>query len=68
MADQPLPAHVHERVEKMPRPVLATLLRIARRLEEGFEGEVHIGVVHGSVRFVRWTQTETGAVLKEELG
>lgn len=52
----------------MPRIVLATLLRIGRRITEGFDGEITISVHKGGVRFVRWTQTETGDTLKEELG
>lgn len=48
--------------------VLATLLRIARRIEEGFEGEVIVAVKRGGVHFIRWTQTETGDTIKEELG
>jgi hypothetical protein len=57
-----------QRLVKMPRLILATLLRIGRRVEEGFEGEIHIQVARGGVRFIRWTQTETGDSIKEELG
>lgn len=49
--------------------VRATLLRIARRIAAGdFDGEIHIIVGQGNVRSVRWTYTETGESLKEELG
>jgi hypothetical protein len=57
-----------ERFERLPPLIQATLLRIGRRVAEGFEGEITVAVVKRGVRFVRWTQTETGDVLKEELG
>lgn len=57
-----------QRLLKMPRVVLATLLRVGRRIQEGFEGEITIAVKRGGVHFIRWTQTETGDVIKEELG
>lgn len=47
--------------------IQATLLRLGRRITEGFEGEVTLSVRRGGVSWVRWTQTETGDVLKEEL-
>ena len=53
---------------RMPKTVLATLLRVGRRIGEGFEGEITIAVKGGGISFVRWTQTETGDKLKEELG
>jgi hypothetical protein len=50
------------------RPVtLAALLRIARRVSEGFEGDVQLTITHGGVRSVRWVETETGDEIKEEL-
>ncbi len=59
---------VRERFSKMPPSVQAALLRIGRRISEGFEGEITIAVKRGGVHYVRWTQTETGDVIKEELG
>lgn len=56
------------RLERMPPGVIAALLRIGRRIVEGFEGEITLSVKRGGVHFVRWTQTETGDVIKEELG
>lgn len=64
MADHAL----KERFEQVPRPILAALLRIARRIGEGFEGEITIQVRRGGIGFIRWTQTETGDIIKEELG
>lgn len=60
-------AFVRERVGRMPPSVLAALLRIARRVEEGFDGEIQMGVKRGGIQYIRWTQTETGDVIKEEL-
>lgn len=56
-----------ERLSNMPKSVCAALLRIGRRIGEGFEGEIVIGVKHGGVNFIRWTQNETGDVIKGEL-
>lgn len=56
-----------QRLMKMPRGILATMLRVGRRIQEGFEGEITICVARGGVRFIRWTQTETGDTIKEEL-
>lgn len=58
---------VRARLAKVPPSVLAALLRIGRRIEEGFEGEILVAVKRGGVHYIRWTQTETGDVLKEEL-
>ncbi len=59
-------------VGAMPNPlsksVLAAILRVGRRIEEGFEGEITISVKRGGVSYIRWTQTETGDSIKEELG
>ena len=55
------------RLAKMPTGVLAALLRVGRRIGEGFEGEITVDVRKGGVRWIRWTQTETGDVIKEEL-
>lgn len=63
MADTP-----EQRLSRMPRSILATLLRIGRRIdEEKFEGEITICAARGGVRFIRWSQTETGDSFKEEL-
>lgn len=56
-----------ERLAKMPRSVLAALLRIGRRIGEGFEGEISIGIKSGGVQYIKWVSTETGERIKEEL-
>lgn len=56
-----------ERLTSMPFSVRAALLRIGRRIGEGFEGEIIISVKRGGISFIRWTQTETGDTIKEEL-
>jgi hypothetical protein len=53
--------------ERLPRSVQATLLRIGRRITEGFEGEVTVAAKRGGVAYLRWIQTETGDVIREEL-
>lgn len=58
---------VKERLSKLPRSVLASMLRIGRKISEGFEGEIQISVKHGGISYIRWSQTETGDVIKEEL-
>lgn len=59
---------VIERLTRMPESVVASLLRIGRRIQQGFEGEITISVKRGGVSFIRWVETETGATIKEELG
>jgi hypothetical protein len=60
-----LPEHVFAR---LPRGVQAALLRIGRRVQEGFEGEIALASKRGGILYIRWTQTETGDAIKEELG
>jgi hypothetical protein len=64
MAD---PNVIRERIARVPLNILAALLRIARRIGEGFEGEITIAVKRGGITYIRWTQTETGDSIKEEL-
>jgi hypothetical protein len=46
----------------------AALLRLARRIAEGFIGEVTICVKKGGgVAWVRWSETDDGNSLREEL-
>lgn len=58
---------VIQRLERMRPIVLATLLRLGRRIEEGFQGEIVVAVKAGGVHYIKWTETETGDVIKEEL-
>lgn len=55
-------------LERLPRTTQAALLRIGRRVAEGYEGDIQIGVKRGGIVYIRWTQTETGDVIREELG
>ena len=61
---------VDDRLERSGcRPVTqATLLRIARRVAQGFEGKVHLVITGGGVRSIEWVEVETGDKIKEELG
>ncbi len=63
-----MPETPEQRLARMKPIVLATLLRIGRRIEEGFDGEIQLVVVQGGVKYVRWIQTETGDKIREELG
>lgn len=54
--------------EQVTESARGALLRIGRRIKEGFAGEVTICVKpDGGVPWVRWVETETGDVLKSEL-
>lgn len=47
----------------------ATLIRVARKIADGYEGVVEITVGKGGgIRFVRWSQTETGDSIREDVG
>jgi len=42
------------------------LIRIARKLADGYEGEILISVGKGGgIRFVEWKQREDGSTIKE---
>lgn len=52
----------------LPSVTVAALLRLARRISEGFTGEVIICVKKGGgVAWVRWSETDDGNSLREEL-
>lgn len=57
-----------QRLMQFPLSVRAALMRIGRRIGEGFQGEIVITVERGGIQRIRWTQTEHGDVIKEELG
>jgi hypothetical protein len=59
---------VVERTRNMKPITVATILRVGRKIEEGFDGEVVLGVKNGGVHFIRWVQQENGNTIKEELG
>lgn len=64
MVDQ---AQIVERIMRFSPIILATFLRIGRRIGAGFEGEITLSIKRGGISFVRWTETETGDTIKEEL-
>lgn len=45
----------------------AALLRVARRIQEGYEGEIHLTIKGRGVAIIRWVQVETGDQFKVEL-
>lgn len=45
----------------------AALIRIGRRILEGFEGEIQLVVSRGGVNSITWIQFEKGDKIKEEL-
>lgn len=47
--------------------VLSALVKIGRRVEEGFEGEITLHVHRGGVSKVQWCEVEMGDKIKEEL-
>jgi len=48
----------------------AWLLKIGRKVTEGYEGEIHMTVGHGGIREIRWVQIEKGGSIQvqEDLG
>lgn len=42
------------------------LNRMAKRIADGFEGEITTSVKQGGVPWLRWSHTESGEVLKED--
>lgn len=67
-ASGPLAASaVLERLSTVRPVTLAALLRIARRINEGFDGSITLDIKNGGVRSVQWLETETGDEIKEEL-
>ena len=58
-----------ERFEAFPRSVQAALLRVGRRIGEGFEGVVEVQVHRGGVGSLRWIRVhlEQGDVIEQEL-
>jgi len=47
----------------------ATLIRIARKIADGYEGEIRIAVGKGGgIRHVEWVQREDGSTIKESVG
>lgn len=55
-------------LETAPPVVQGTVVRIIRRVAEGFEGEIHLTIARGGVRAAKWITTETGETLREGLG
>lgn len=55
------------RFAQLSQLIQAALLRIGRKIGEGFEGEITLTVTRGGIRFVRWSNVETGDVIRQEL-
>ena len=70
MSHKPAPEGALEQLNgRLSDSARATLIRIARKIAEGFDGEIKILVNKGGgIRFVEWVQREDGATIKEELG
>lgn len=58
---------VADRLAALPPGVVAALLRVGRRVNDGFTGEITIAASQRGIRFIRWTETETGQQIAEEL-
>jgi len=54
---------------KLTDSARATLIRVARKIAEGYEGEIRITVGKGGgIRLVEWVQREDGSTIKESVG
>jgi hypothetical protein len=47
-------------IDKLSPSVKAALMRIGRRIDEGFQGEIQIAVHEKGIRTVSWKQVENG--------
>lgn len=56
-----------ERFTQFSPNVQASLLRIGRRIAEGFDGEIVVATKSRGVAYIRWVSTERGDTLMEEL-
>lgn len=56
-----------ERFAHLSPNIQATLLRIGRRVSEGFEGEIVVAAKSRGVNYIRWVHTERGDVIRDEL-
>ena len=54
--------------EGLPQSVLAALLRIGRRIRDGYEGTIEIQAHRRGVATIKWSQVESGDKIREELG
>ena len=52
---------------ELPLSVQAALQRIARRIGEGFQGEITLAVNRGGVSTLRWIEVESGEAIRKEL-
>lgn len=53
--------------DNFPKSVQACLLRIGRRIKQGFEGTVEVQAHRGGVGYIRWSEVERGDTIQEEL-
>lgn len=56
-----------ERFNQFSPNVQAALLRIGRRVREGFDGEIVVATKSRGINYIRWVSTERGDVILEEL-
>lgn len=56
-----------QRLELASPTTLAALLRIERRISQGFQGEITLVASRGGIASIRWSQIEMGDVIREEL-
>lgn len=62
-------AAAEEILGQLPAKTRDHLLRIARKIAEGFEGEIYLSVHRGGgVRQLKWILVEDGSVVREDLG
>lgn len=69
MSHRPAASTFDELNGKLTDSARATLIRVARKIAEGYEGEIRITVGKGGgIRLVEWVQREDGSTIKESVG
>lgn len=65
----PASCGVDELLNRLPHKTRAAILRLARRIADGYEGEIKLVVMKGGgIRTVEWVQREKGDEITEEIG
>lgn len=69
MSHQPAATGVLEELNgRLSDSARAAVIRIARKIANGFEGTIEVTVAKGGgVRSIKWIQTEDGSTIREEL-
>lgn len=69
MSHKPAASTFDELNGRLTDSAKATLVRVARKIADGYEGEIRITVGKGGgIRLVEWVQREDGSTIKEAIG